>query len=39
VHNLRQALHMRLTREPMGDAQAHAIADVLDAAARQIERL
>ena len=39
VGNLRQALHMRLAREPMGDAQAHAIADVLDAAARQIERL
>lgn len=39
VRNLRQALHMRLAREPMGDAQAHAIADVLDAAARHIERL
>lgn len=39
VHNLRQALHMRLAREPLGDEQIHAIADVLDAAARQIERL
>lgn len=39
VHNLRQALHMRLAREPLGEAQVHAIADVLDAAARQIERL
>ncbi len=39
VHNLRQALHMRLAREPLADAQIHAIADALDAAARQIERL
>lgn len=39
VHNLRQALHMRLAREPLADAQVHAIADALDAAARQIERL
>lgn len=39
VHNLRQALHMRLAREPLGDAQIHAITDALDAAARQIERL
>jgi DNA-binding PadR family transcriptional regulator len=39
VHNLRQALHMRLARGPLADEQVHAIADVLDAAARQIERL
>lgn len=39
VQNLRQALHMRLAREPLEDAQVHAIADALDAAARQIERL
>ncbi|MFT3812824.1 MAG: PadR family transcriptional regulator [Acidovorax sp.] len=39
VHNLRHALHLRLARGPLAEAQAHAIADVLDAAARQIERL
>ncbi|GKS86314.1 PadR family transcriptional regulator [Acidovorax sp. SUPP1855] len=39
VHNLRHALHLRLAREPLAAAQIHAIADALDAAARQIERL
>jgi len=39
VHNLRHALHLRLAREPLAEAQIHAIADALDAAARQIERL
>ncbi|CAM3479507.1 PadR family transcriptional regulator [Paracidovorax anthurii] len=39
VHNLRHALHMRLAREPLAEAQVHAIADVLDEAARRIERL
>lgn len=38
VHNLRQALHMRLLRQPLDEAQVHAITDALDAAARQIER-
>lgn len=39
VHNLRHALHLRLARGPLADEQVHAMADVLDAAARQIERL
>lgn len=39
VHNLRHALHLRLAGEPLQTEQIHAIADALDAAARQIERL
>lgn len=39
VHNLRQALHMRLAGPPLDTAQIHAIADLLDEAARRIERL
>ncbi|MDT0136700.1 PadR family transcriptional regulator [Acidovorax sp. PRC11] len=39
VHNLRQALHMRLAGPPLDTAQVHAIADLLDEAARRIERL
>lgn len=38
VHHLRLALHLRLARGPLADAQIHAIADALDAAARRIER-
>ncbi|KQR62108.1 PadR family transcriptional regulator [Acidovorax sp. Leaf160] len=39
VHNLRHALHLRLAGEPLQTEQIHAIADALDAAARQIERI
>ncbi|MDA8523406.1 PadR family transcriptional regulator [Acidovorax sp. NCPPB 4044] len=39
VHNLRHALHMRLAGAPLDTEQIHAIADVLDEAARRIERL
>ncbi|AVS86468.1 PadR family transcriptional regulator [Paracidovorax avenae] len=39
VHNLRQALHMRLAGAPLDTEQIHAIADLLDDAARRIERL
>lgn len=38
VQNMRTALHMRLSRGPLGDGEALAIADALDAAARAIER-
>ncbi len=39
VHNLRQALHMRLAGPALDTEQIHAIADLLDEAARRIERL
>jgi DNA-binding PadR family transcriptional regulator len=39
IENLRLAVRMRLARAPLADAQIDAIADTLDAAARQIERL
>lgn len=39
IENLRLAVRMRLARAPLSAAQIDAIADTLDAAARQIERL
>ncbi len=39
IENLRLAVRMRLGRKPLDTAQIDAIADALDAAARQIERL
>jgi DNA-binding PadR family transcriptional regulator len=38
IQNMRTALHMRLSRGPLADGEAQAIADALDAAARAIER-
>jgi DNA-binding PadR family transcriptional regulator len=38
VQNMKTALHMRLSRGPLGEPEAQAIADALDAAARAIER-
>lgn len=39
IENLKLAMRMRLAREPLTDAQAHAFAAVLDSAAQQLERL
>lgn len=39
IENLRLAVRMRLERAPLTELQIDAIADTLDAAARQIERL
>ena len=39
IENLRLAVRMRLGRGPLTDAQIDAIADTLDAAARQIDRV
>lgn len=39
IENLRLAVRMRLARAPLNEAQIDAIADALDAAARQIEKL
>jgi DNA-binding PadR family transcriptional regulator len=38
IENLRLAVRMRLARGPLADTQIDAIADALDAAARQIEK-
>ena len=39
IHNFKMAVHMRLAREPLTDAQAHEFAAVLDAAAQSIEKI
>ncbi len=39
IENLKLAMRMRLSREPLTEAQAHAFAAVLDSAAQQLERL
>ena len=39
IENLRLAVRMRLGRGPLTEAQIDAIADTLDAAARQIDRV
>ena len=39
IENLKLAMRMRLSREPLTEAQAHAFAAVLDSAAQQIERI
>lgn len=38
IENMKTALRLRLSRGPLGDGEAQAIADALDAAAREIER-
>jgi DNA-binding PadR family transcriptional regulator len=38
IENMKTALRMRLSRGPLGDTEAEAIVDALDAAARAIER-
>ena len=38
IENMKTALRLRLLRGPLGDTEAQAIADALDAAARTIER-
>ncbi|MCQ4161458.1 PadR family transcriptional regulator [Roseomonas sp. GC11] len=38
IENLRAALHLRLAREPLGEAEIEAIAALLDATAKQVER-
>ena len=38
IENMKTALRLRLSRGPLGDTEAQAIADALDAAARAIER-
>ena len=38
IENMKTALRLRLSRGPLGEAEAQAIADALDAAARIIER-
>lgn len=39
IENLKLAMRMRLSREALTEAQAHAFAAVLDSAAQQIERI
>ncbi|KQM75557.1 PadR family transcriptional regulator [Xylophilus sp. Leaf220] len=39
IENLKLALRMRLARTPLTDAQAHAIAAVLDDASQRLERI
>jgi DNA-binding PadR family transcriptional regulator len=39
IENLKLAMRMRLSREPLSDQQAHAFAAVLDGAAQQLERI
>lgn len=39
IENLKLAMRMRLSREPLTEAQAHAFAAVLDSAAQQLERI
>jgi DNA-binding PadR family transcriptional regulator len=39
IENLRLAVRMRLARAPLTEAQIDSIADALDAAARQIEKV
>ncbi len=39
IENLKLAMRMRLSREPLTEQQAHDFAAVLDAAAQQLERL
>jgi DNA-binding PadR family transcriptional regulator len=38
IENMKTALRLRLSRGPLGEGEAQAIADALDAAARAIER-
>jgi DNA-binding PadR family transcriptional regulator len=38
MENMKMALRLRLSRGPLGEAEAQAIADALDAAARAIEK-
>jgi len=38
IENMKTALHLRLARGPLSEAEAQAIADALDTAARTIER-
>jgi len=38
IENMKTALRLRLSRGPLGEAEAEAIADALDAAARAIEK-
>lgn len=38
LENFKLAFHMRLSREPLTEAQAHAVAAILDAAARDLEQ-
>ena len=39
IENLKLAMRMRLSREPLTEQQAHAFAAVLDSAAQQLERI
>jgi DNA-binding PadR family transcriptional regulator len=39
IENLKLALRMRLSRQPLTEQQAHEIAAVLDSAAQQLERI
>ncbi len=39
MENMKMALRLRLSRGPLGEAEAQAIVDALDAAARAIERV
>lgn len=39
IENLRTAMHLRLARAPLTDAEIEAIADLLDATAKRLERL
>ena len=39
IENLKLAMRMRLSRQPLNEQQAHAFAAVLDSAAQQLERI
>jgi hypothetical protein len=38
IENMKMALRLRLSRGPLGETEAQAIADALDDAARAIEK-